>query len=356
MFNQCKMPILSFGLVVYRESEKNAGGREYLMIRRKDSFGFIDFVRGKYTITNQQHLRNNIDEMSIEEKRLIQLLDYDALTKCLMEEISTKESMIRTVDVTLENKCEEVEQDLEEEEEPSNARVFEEEGDEEEEGKAEFPGCKMNLVEETREAVVARADDDITIRPLTFGESTEENALLLFGGCGASDESMGKKKFMKLKRGLFVDNEYISIDTLVANSTTRWTETEWEFPKGRKMYNEGALTCALREFEEETGLCSQRIQIIDNLMPFEEIFVGSNNKPYKHKYFVGRYCSNETEEQELGQFQRTEVSKVEWKTCAECLQSIRNYSVTKKEIIRTVDKLLSASDCEIRLSCAAIAK
>ena len=73
---------------------------------------------------------------------------------------------------------------------------------------------------------------------------------------------------------------------LVNNSSTSWTETEWEFPKGRRNYKEKDLECALREFEEETGILSSKLSVIENVLPFEEIFIGSNHKSYKHKYFL----------------------------------------------------------------------
>jgi hypothetical protein len=38
------------------------------MIRRKDSFGYIDFVRGKYSLHNIEHIQHIVNEMSMEEK------------------------------------------------------------------------------------------------------------------------------------------------------------------------------------------------------------------------------------------------------------------------------------------------
>ena len=65
IFSQCKMPIISYGVILFRSSQR---GIEYLMIRRKDSFGFIDFVRGKYIPQNLIHIQKIINEMSINEK------------------------------------------------------------------------------------------------------------------------------------------------------------------------------------------------------------------------------------------------------------------------------------------------
>ena len=54
------------------------------------------------------------------------------------------------------------------------------------------------------------------------------------------------------------NNELITLKDLIDKSTTRWEETEWEFPKGRRNFKEKDLECALREFEEETGILSSK--------------------------------------------------------------------------------------------------
>jgi hypothetical protein len=40
MFNQCKLPITSFGVIAFRMNQN--GQYEFLMIRRKDTLGYID--------------------------------------------------------------------------------------------------------------------------------------------------------------------------------------------------------------------------------------------------------------------------------------------------------------------------
>jgi hypothetical protein len=49
---------------------------------------------------------------------------------------------------------------------------------------------------------------------------------------------------------------------------------------------------------------------------------------------------NETTNEFLESFQITEVSKMEWKTLEECLQSIRPYNLEKKELIININKVL----------------
>jgi 8-oxo-dGTP pyrophosphatase MutT (NUDIX family) len=148
---------------------------------------------------------------------------------------------------------------------------------------------------------------------------------------------MSKKKFEIIKNGILLDDRKITLNEIMENSHTQWMETEWEFPKGRRNFQEKDIDCALREFEEETGLAKKDITIIENLMPFEEIFLGSNHKSYKHKYFLA--YTDKTDDI-LQNYQKTEVSKLEWKTLDECLESIRPYHLEKKQLIININKVL----------------
>ena len=53
LYHQCKRPITSIGIIAFRKRE---GKIEFLMICRKNSLGFVDFMRGKYKIHNLLHL------------------------------------------------------------------------------------------------------------------------------------------------------------------------------------------------------------------------------------------------------------------------------------------------------------
>lgn len=245
-FHQCKLPITSYGIIVFR---KTSNGFQYLMIRRKDSFGYIDFLRGKYSQTNKEHLLSMFNEMSVTERQNILNFDFETLWKRLWSIDNTS----------------------------------------------------------------------------------------LIGNQYKYEEISSKKKFDILKEGIVVNNEFISLQVIVDNTTTSWTETEWEFPKGRRNYHEKEIECALREFEEETGILKNEINIIENMLPIEEIFLGSNHKPYKHKYFLGY---TECQKHSLQNFQQAEVSKIEWKTIDECLLSIRPYHLEKKKLIININQVL----------------
>jgi hypothetical protein len=47
-----------------------------------------------------------------------------------------------------------------------------------------------------------------------------------------------------------------------------------------------------------------------------------------------------TGEDYLEDFQRTEVSKLEWKTIDQCLEAIRPYNLEKKQLITNINKVL----------------
>ena len=243
LFHQCKIPITSYGIIVFRNTDK---GMQFLMIRRKDSFGYIDFLRGKYIIHNKEQLQEIFNEMSVVEKERIKMCDFETLWYLMWNDTS-------------------------------------------------------NLYQYK------------------------------------SEETSSQRKFDLLKTGILINNETITIDSFIENSNTNWIETEWEFPKGRRNYQEKDLDCAIREFEEETGYQRVDISIIENLIPFEEIFIGSNYKSYKHKYFL---AFMDTEKDILHNFQKTEVSKLEWKTMDQCLECIRPYNLEKKKLITNINKVL----------------
>jgi 8-oxo-dGTP pyrophosphatase MutT (NUDIX family) len=155
-----------------------------------------------------------------------------------------------------------------------------------------------------------------------------------------NEELSSSKKMDLIRNGVTINDENITLKSIVENSKTRWNETEWEFPKGRRNNKEKDLECALREFEEETGISKNKISVIENIMPFEEIFIGTNHKSYKHKYFLA-YMEEEKEEMvDLEHYQVTEVSKIEWKTIDKCLESIRPYNLEKKKLITNINKVL----------------
>jgi ADP-ribose pyrophosphatase YjhB (NUDIX family) len=233
---QCKYPITSYGIILFRIFNNEI---QYLMIRRKNSFGYIDFIKGQYLENNLEYLQKLFDEMSLEEKQVILM------------------------------------------------------------------------------------NDDFNILWKRMWEDNFKSAIF----------NISKQKFINLKTSGIIQQ-------LINNSTTQWIETEWEFPKGRRNYMEKDLECALREFEEETGINYNNITLIENLFPFEENFIGTNDKIYKNKYFLSSINLNTYNFEELINFQISEVSKIEWKTLTNCSNSIRPYNLEKIKLIHQIHDII----------------
>ena len=272
LYSTCKLPIISYGIILFRQSNK---GLQYLMIRRKDSFGYIDIIRGKYTPHNIPQIQRSIDEMSLEEKHRLINEPYENLWKMLWGDNGIQH---RGEGSSLAKKFEALKNEL------KNELV------------------KNELVK--NELVKNELKNELDLESTTSTTS-------------------------------------VNLEYLIQNSKTEWQETEWEFPKGHRNFQEKDVETALREFEEETGYSKDNITIIDNIIPYEEIFIGSNHKSYKHKYYVAYLNTDtDTDTDTLQNYQKSEVSKIEWKTIDECLSSIRPYNLEKKNIIKNVNQVL----------------
>ena len=91
---------------------------------------------------------------------------------------------------------------------------------------------------------------------------------------------------------------------------------------------------------------------MQNIIPYEEIFMGSNVKTYKHKYYIAYFpLQNENELDPSSssslssnvhspKFQKTEVSKMAWFSFDECIQHIRPYNLEKINILRNLNNAL----------------
>lgn len=66
LFHQCKYPITSIGVVVFRKNKE--GILEFLMICRKDTLGYIDFLRAKFSLSQKYYILNMCKQMTVHEK------------------------------------------------------------------------------------------------------------------------------------------------------------------------------------------------------------------------------------------------------------------------------------------------
>lgn len=78
-FKNCKFPVTSYGIMGFNVIN---GQLKTLMIRRRDTIGFIDFIRGRYNYSTnslQENLEILFGEMTLEEKRRIKKHTFDEL-------------------------------------------------------------------------------------------------------------------------------------------------------------------------------------------------------------------------------------------------------------------------------------
>ena len=143
--------------------------------------------------------------------------------------------------------------------------------------------------------------------------------------------------FEQIKRGIqLTDTDKYDIESLIKNSKTNWVTPEWGFPKGRRNYGEKDIQAGLREWSEETGYPIKYANVISNILPYDEYFVGSNFKSYKHKYYLAYIKDDFSNEK----YQKSEVSQLKWLTFEECLKHIRPYNLERLEIIKKINKIL----------------
>jgi 8-oxo-dGTP pyrophosphatase MutT (NUDIX family) len=76
------------------------------------------------------------------------------------------------------------------------------------------------------------------------------------------------------------------IPYILDSTSSDINDTPWGFPKGKKNnFHENPITCAVREFKEETHIHVDKENIV-NEQPYIERFQGSNDKKYSTYYYL----------------------------------------------------------------------
>jgi 8-oxo-dGTP pyrophosphatase MutT (NUDIX family) len=301
LFHQCKNPITSYGVIAFRfyKNENGIIERQYLMIRRRDTLGYVDFLRGKYHIYNRKYIKNLIKQMTNDEIEKIKKYTFDELWYDLWKDnannnvppptfITTENGVLNPTDITktMEKK-------------PDNVTTS-------------LNHSYVCSVQYNNEKFTSR-----------------EKFNILKNQCETFNQSSYKP----------VVSIYDIIDECKKENEYNWTEPEWGFSKGRRNYKESDYNCAIREMEEETGYSSKNMQNIKNINSFEETFTGSNYKCYKHKYYL-MYMSYE-DSLNIGKYEVTEVSCVKWYSFEECIRLIRSYNIEKIKMITKINDTLN---------------
>lgn len=79
-FKYCRSPIISYGIIVYRIRNSQF---EYLLLQRRDTVAYIDFLRGKYDLEYEDTFKILLEEMTNEERNRLITFDFDTLWETL---------------------------------------------------------------------------------------------------------------------------------------------------------------------------------------------------------------------------------------------------------------------------------
>ena len=83
----CLSPIISLGVILYRKKEKSI---QFLMVQRRDTLGFVEFMRGKYSLDNTSYIKDLLKIMTRSERDLLVSLTFDELWDKLWMEKNSK--------------------------------------------------------------------------------------------------------------------------------------------------------------------------------------------------------------------------------------------------------------------------
>ena len=233
LFRTCKDPVLSCGILLLNSPRLPVDWTttQILMIRRKDSMSFAEFMRGKYDPKNTEYVSTLVKNMTLKEQAMIATESFETLWKAL------------------------------------------------------------------------------------WGDDRS-----------SSDFVASRERFYSLNRV-----------SLMRDNLSEYTEPEWGFPKGRRMRGENDVSCAVREFGEETNIPREAYVILNNI-GFEETFTGLNGIRYRHVYFMALLKNPELVDlkQKFTVMQRREISGIAWKSIDEVRSLIRPHHIERLSMVQKV--------------------
>lgn len=79
IYKHCNQPVTSYGIMCFNEN------LEYLLVQRKDSMSYVEFIRGKYVLENRKYVYTLLTHMTPIERERIQTVDFETLWKQLWQ-------------------------------------------------------------------------------------------------------------------------------------------------------------------------------------------------------------------------------------------------------------------------------
>lgn len=248
LFKKCMYPILSFGLIgyYYEPSDMSCDENDinFIMIQSKNTFHFLDFIRGKYELLDTESIKKLFENMTKSEIEMLSCKDFDMIWKETYHDIYT-----------------------------------------------------LNEIQENQ-------------------------------------KKLSKTKFDMLVEGYTIQNIFYDLTYFLETNKHSKIEISWSFPKGRRNYKESDLMCAIREFEEETGLKRKFFEIKEPKKIYCETYIGDNNIEYQHRYFLAEFHQKiDIEFSEMNSHQMIEIGSLKWLKKDEAIKNINPFYKQRIEIV-----------------------
>jgi len=247
---------------------------KFLLIMRKHTIGYMDFIRGNYDINSYIQISYLFEQMTPKEIQLItdNINNFDYMWDILWSPYSpVLETPVKSPTL--------------------NETSPTEKGDD-----------------------ISNCSQDDKPKRCYRGERTYEFA---------------KQKFNSL-----LTNPVMSLAEYIKRTKTQYDTPEWGFPKGRRSGNEVDLECAKREFTEETGYTENDYILFDNIKPLVEDIIGSNGIKYRHIYYIALLKSDRIPScTGLTNSQMCEIGDIGLFDFDNAYNKIRPHHVIRKEII-----------------------
>lgn len=103
VYKTCNHPVISYGVICYKtfyDPEKNCIYPKYLMVQRRDSLSYVEFLRGKYKPNNREYLMKLFTNMTPEERERIGQSTFEELWTIMWTQCGRKQ---QDVEATIED-------------------------------------------------------------------------------------------------------------------------------------------------------------------------------------------------------------------------------------------------------------
>jgi hypothetical protein len=287
--------------IKYKDGKHRNNEYRLLMIQRQYSLAFMEFIRGKYDVENEEYIYSLFEKMTLQEiNNICKTNDF----------IKIRKNMNFYNDINKKFKLE-----------------------------LETAKLKFNYI--IKLGILSNILNKINF---IYGVNFQLGKAIVSPGIINYEEF-----FHNLQNKI---NIKITNENLNNKNYKIYNDTEWLIPKGKREDKETDLKTAIREFYEETGINTKYLHIYKNIVPIEITFVGINGIEYKNVYFIAelksipksvKFCYNTnnndieinimSKNKELKKELKKEVSNIKFLSINQCKEKCRYYENEQREFI-----------------------